>query len=100
MLIYSFLENYVVLCYIAVDAFGFHQSYLLCWWKRTELSYVFDMENACCGRLPYYRNIAYSSCASSSQRYIVSMKKLSYYNFVAELHIATLVEKHPKACVA
>ncbi|KAF9823943.1 hypothetical protein SFRURICE_013480 [Spodoptera frugiperda] len=46
---------------IAVDAFGFHQSYLLVaqhWWKRTQLSY----------KDPRFPTIfAYSSCASYSQ---------------------------------
>uniref|UniRef100_A0A2H1WBQ0 SFRICE_025267 n=1 Tax=Spodoptera frugiperda TaxID=7108 RepID=A0A2H1WBQ0_SPOFR len=41
--------NRDVLCYVTVDAFGFNQSYslvhiVLHWWKRTQLSYVFDME--------------------------------------------------------
>ncbi|KAF9796355.1 hypothetical protein SFRURICE_001928, partial [Spodoptera frugiperda] len=38
-----------VLCYIAVDAFGFHQSYSLHWWKRTQLSYVFIWKYGCYG---------------------------------------------------
>ncbi|KAF9805431.1 hypothetical protein SFRURICE_019599 [Spodoptera frugiperda] len=43
-----------VLCYVAVDAFGFHQSYSLVhiayhWWKRTQLSYVFIWKDTCHG---------------------------------------------------
>uniref|UniRef100_A0A2H1WPG8 SFRICE_020806 n=1 Tax=Spodoptera frugiperda TaxID=7108 RepID=A0A2H1WPG8_SPOFR len=43
-----------VLCYVAVDAFRFHQSYSLVhiawhWWKRSQLSYVFIWKDACYG---------------------------------------------------
>ncbi|KAF9797118.1 hypothetical protein SFRURICE_019739 [Spodoptera frugiperda] len=31
-------------CYVAVDAFGFHQSYLLHWCKRVQLRHVFYMK--------------------------------------------------------
>ncbi|KAF9788997.1 hypothetical protein SFRURICE_018625 [Spodoptera frugiperda] len=37
-----------VLCYVAMDAFGFHQSYSWYWWKRIQISYViFIWKDAC-----------------------------------------------------
>ncbi|KAF9793640.1 hypothetical protein SFRURICE_001999 [Spodoptera frugiperda] len=38
-----------VLCYVAVDTFSFSQSYLLHWWKRSQLSYNFIWKDACYG---------------------------------------------------
>ncbi|KAF9803732.1 hypothetical protein SFRURICE_012031 [Spodoptera frugiperda] len=47
----KYLAVRYVLSYVAVDAFDFHQSYLLVysyiaehWWKRPHLSYVFCKE--------------------------------------------------------
>uniref|UniRef100_A0A2H1VYY1 SFRICE_010255 n=1 Tax=Spodoptera frugiperda TaxID=7108 RepID=A0A2H1VYY1_SPOFR len=70
-----------VLCYVAIDAFGFHQFYSLVyiaehWWKRTQLSYVFIWKDAyyeCVREDVYhtmdgffwYQYVVYSSWASS-----------------------------------
>uniref|UniRef100_A0A2H1VXF9 SFRICE_020515 n=1 Tax=Spodoptera frugiperda TaxID=7108 RepID=A0A2H1VXF9_SPOFR len=71
-----------VLCYVAVYAFVFHQSYSLVhiayWWKWTQLSYVFIWKDSCYGWLPYYGNIAYSieRCWTSFS-----------YSYIAECHL-------------
>ncbi|KAF9810399.1 hypothetical protein SFRURICE_018909 [Spodoptera frugiperda] len=56
-----------VLCYVAVDAFGFHESYSLAHGIALE-RYVLWMRamDVCYGWLPYYIYIVYSSCASST----------------------------------
>ncbi|KAF9823802.1 hypothetical protein SFRURICE_001424 [Spodoptera frugiperda] len=59
-----------VLCYVAVDAFGFHQSYHIHSIAVTQLRYLFIWKHECYGWLPYNRYIAYLSCASSSHSYI------------------------------
>uniref|UniRef100_A0A2H1V9Y2 SFRICE_023859 n=1 Tax=Spodoptera frugiperda TaxID=7108 RepID=A0A2H1V9Y2_SPOFR len=61
-----------VLCYVAVDAFGFHQSYSLLSTGDNGLNYamIFTWKHASFEWLLYSRYIAYTSYASSSYSYI------------------------------
>uniref|UniRef100_A0A2H1VY73 SFRICE_015906 n=1 Tax=Spodoptera frugiperda TaxID=7108 RepID=A0A2H1VY73_SPOFR len=59
-----------VLCYVAVDAFGFHQSYSLIyitkqWWKRTQLSYIHAMDGFPTIDISYTRAAHLPSTANS-----------------------------------
>uniref|UniRef100_A0A2H1VAI6 SFRICE_018503 n=1 Tax=Spodoptera frugiperda TaxID=7108 RepID=A0A2H1VAI6_SPOFR len=73
--------------YVAVDAFGFEQSYSLVhialhWWKRTRLNYVFYKKRF----LTIIIYIAYSSYTSSSQQlYSLVLVETVVMNFHVEV---------------